>query len=321
MQLVKIQFYFLVSVLFFAFTVNVQAQEVMWTRVQSPSGQLLEDFQVLKKKKKIRHGKYRKYYHSGQVNIIGNYSYGVLNGEWKSLHYDGGLAVSGAYLDGEWIGNWNYYDLDSTLCVVGNYENNKRVGKWSFIGEDGFRVRLGYEAGLPNGVWEIINQDTLIATCSFLEGEVEEESFKIISPDSVLPEDTVYTVPEYPAVFFMLNYNNHHRTLGPDENEPMFAMGMEAFSRYLQDYVMLPKSVFPSRGQIGKPKSTCYLQVVINQVGVVEGVEVIRSFNKDLDKELKRIIMAMPMWVPAINEGIPVKSMITVPYTFNIVRR
>ena len=298
-----------------------QAQELMWTRIVNDQGQLLEDYEVLKKKKKVRHGLYRKYYRSGQLNIEGNYSEGVLNGPWKSLHYDGGLAVSGEYLDGEWIGNWSYYDLDSTLCVEGSFDKNKRVGLWSFVGDGANEVVLDYEVGIPNGEWRLLNQDTLIASCLFQEGEVIDDSFLIRGDDSVHKKDTVYTVPDHPAVFFMLNYNNHHRILGPGENEPMFAKGTDAFSRYVQDYVMLPISVFPSPGQKANPKRTCYLQVLINQIGKVEGVSILRSFNKDLDKELRRVIMAMPMWVPAINEGIPVKSMITVPYTFKVVVR
>ena len=211
MKTFRFLIFFLTGIILFMISGNIQAQEVMWTRIEASDGRLLEDYQVLKKKKRVRHGKYRKYYKSGQLNIEGNYSKGVLNGAWKSLHYDGGLAVSGAYLGGEWIGTWSYYDLDSSLCVEGSFEKNKRVGKWIFIGEGGYQVKLDYRAGILNGEWELVNQDTLIASCSFMDGKVKAERFKIMLDESVIQKDTVYTVPEYPAIFFMLNYSNRNR--------------------------------------------------------------------------------------------------------------
>ncbi|MBT3241933.1 MAG: hypothetical protein HN352_02210 [Bacteroidetes bacterium] len=271
----------------------LQGQEQIWTTTEGQGGVLLEKFEVLKRKKHVKHGQYERYYRAGQTNIVANFTQGKLDGKWSSLHWNGKVAVKGTYRSGDQTGIWQYFDTDGTERVMANFYEDSIL--WTYYGPKHDSIRFVTIDGELHANWEYFN-----------------EELRIVDPES----DSIYPVPQIDPVFIMTRYSAKQRIIGPVPNEPAFAIGIDAFNRYLKDYVNLPRSLFPS-GRSGEGiKKTCYIQLTLNQIGDMEKLNIIRSFSKQLDKELKRVIEEMPLWFPALDNGRPVKTILTIPYTF-----
>jgi TonB family protein len=58
----------------------------------------------------------------------------------------------------------------------------------------------------------------------------------------------------------------------------------------------------------------------INSQGLPERISVTNSFGDAFEKEATRLIEGMPDWKPAMLDGAPVKSKITLPLTFRYRR-
>lgn len=60
---------------------------------------------------------------------------------------------------------------------------------------------------------------------------------------------------------------------------------------------------------------------VINRNGRPEKIEIVNSPGESFDREARRLVESMPDWKPAMLNGKPVPSRMTLPITFQIVRR
>ena len=62
--------------------------------------------------------------------------------------------------------------------------------------------------------------------------------------------------------------------------------------------------------------SKVIVSLVINENGQVTDPVIVRSLDKDLDKEAIRIIKSMPRWIPGEHKGKKVKVRFTLPVQF-----
>jgi TonB family protein len=131
--------------------------------------------------------------------------------------------------------------------------------------------------------WE--NEKLQSGKISISEGEVKELSFEF--------KDVVFLVVEEQATF-----NNG---------------GLSAFNKWLSENIKYPQEAY-EQGISGK----VYVQFVVNEIGTVEKVKVLRGEHPVLNEEAIRVIMESPTWRPAKHGGRLVKQMFTMPINFNL---
>lgn len=55
------------------------------------------------------------------------------------------------------------------------------------------------------------------------------------------------------------------------------------------------------------------IKFVVNEDGSISNGKIIRGINEECDKEILRVVQAMPKWTPGKRRGVPVKVYFTIP--------
>jgi protein TonB len=99
------------------------------------------------------------------------------------------------------------------------------------------------------------------------------------------------------------------------EEMPQFPGDEGAFQKYLQENIIYPKSAVMAGKQ-----GTVYVSFVVMKDGSIDSVRIERGVMNapELDEEAKRVISAMPKWIPGKMNGKPVKIKMTVPIKFEL---
>ena len=157
---------YIICVLILLIASNSIGQETKKKRVQK--GKYIEDYNVLKENKKIKHGQYVKFekdVFDRKIPIeFGFFEKGKRVGEWYFFYPNGALESFGNYKDGERYGLWKEYykptisegesftfffnihhDIkvnenkqimvekkNKLISAVGVYESNKKLGAWNY---------------------------------------------------------------------------------------------------------------------------------------------------------------------------------------------
>jgi len=85
----------------------------------------------------------------------------------------------------------------------------------------------------------------------------------------------------------------------------------------LREY-LASEIVYPPKAYKYDVQGKVYVQFLINKDGSISNALVVRTLDKDLDKEAIRIIRNMPNWKPARKNGKPVPMAYTCPVVFTI---
>ena len=95
---------------------------------------------------------------------------------------------------------------------------------------------------------------------------------------------------------------------------PSFPDGDAALLKYLNDHMRYPKAAAENNIQ-GK----VIIKFVVTKTGKIGDVKVVRSVDKDLDKEAIRVCKSLPAFIPGRNAvGNPVNVWYTLPVTFKL---
>ena len=97
------------------------------------------------------------------------------------------------------------------------------------------------------------------------------------------------------------------------EQMPQFPGGDAALLKYLSSHINYPPMAAENNVQ-GKVT----LQFVVEKDGRVGEVKVIRSVDKDLDREAIRVVKTLPKFTPGRQNGQPVRVWYTLPVTFKL---
>ena len=95
------------------------------------------------------------------------------------------------------------------------------------------------------------------------------------------------------------------------EEQPEFPGGLGALMKYMHTNVNMPNSV-----REGKVQGKVHLKFVINELGYVQDVEVLKSLSEDCDAEAVRVVKLMPKWKPGLQSGRPVRVYYNLPINF-----
>lgn len=141
----------------------------------------------------------------------------------------------------------------------------------------------------PTDIRDLINSD--ISNKTF-EGAINP-GISPISQPTVAPAETK-TVMEWK----------------PDQKEPEFPGGQEAWLNFLRKNLMTPEEL-----ESGEKKMV-EIRFVVATDGLVTGFEVVQSAGKIFDNEVIRVLKKMPRWKPAVQNGQAVARSFTQPVTF-----
>ncbi|ASS48199.1 MAG: hypothetical protein A3D31_00060 [Candidatus Fluviicola riflensis] len=105
------------------------------------------------------------------------------------------------------------------------------------------------------------------------------------------------------------------KTSVTDETEKPaeFKGGMDALVTYMSTNIKYPESA--AKNKISGKVMTSF---VITETGKVTDVKIMRGVNADMDAEAKRVVEAMPDWIPAEKGGKKVKSEMILPVSFQL---
>ena len=97
------------------------------------------------------------------------------------------------------------------------------------------------------------------------------------------------------------------------EQMPQFPGGDAALIEYLDSHIQYPPEAV-KQGIQGK----VVVQFVVEKDGSVDEVKVVRSVDKDLDKEAVRLIKTLPKFIPGCHKGQAVSVWYTLPVAFKL---
>lgn len=75
---------------------------------------------------------------------------------------------------------------------------------------------------------------------------------------------------------------------------------------------------YPEAAQQNNIQGKVVVKFIVEKDGSISNVDVIRSVDRDLDREALRVVNMMPKWNPGTNKGVPVRSYFTLPVNFRI---
>lgn len=94
---------------------------------------------------------------------------------------------------------------------------------------------------------------------------------------------------------------------------PSFPGGEVALMRFLQSHLEYPSQA-REMGQEGR----VLVSFVINEMGAVEDIKIIRGFGYGSEEAAQRVITKMPKWIPGKQNGTTVKVKLTLPIKFKL---
>lgn len=97
------------------------------------------------------------------------------------------------------------------------------------------------------------------------------------------------------------------------EQMPTFPGGEGALMKYLSSHIN-----YPAMAQENGVQGRVVVQFVVTKTGKVGEVKVVRSVDKDLDREAVRVCKSLPNFVPGRQNGQPVNVWYTLPVTFKL---
>lgn len=98
------------------------------------------------------------------------------------------------------------------------------------------------------------------------------------------------------------------------EEMPEFEGGVAGLMRYVGSNIS-----YPEQAKIVGKEGTVYVSFIVSEVGMVEGVKVMKGIGYGCDEEVVRVLSKMPKWKKAgKNAGHPVKVRFNIPVKFSL---
>jgi TonB family protein len=136
--------------------------------------------------------------------------------------------------------------------------------------------------------------------------------YKRLQEEPPVYEDIMDIVYKY-AHGVSTTANNGASQLKPGNEPPMFDGGFDAMMEFIRKNMKYPVSA-RRMGISG----TVYTNFIVEEDGTLSNVLVERGISADCDHEAVRVILLMPKWVPAKENGKPVRSEYTLPIKFKL---
>lgn len=97
------------------------------------------------------------------------------------------------------------------------------------------------------------------------------------------------------------------------EQMPEFPGSEDAMKQFLKSNIN-----YPPMAAENNIKGTVIVQFIVEKDGSISEVKVLRSVDKDLDREAVRVVKHFPNFIPGRQNGVPVRVMYTLPVVFRL---
>lgn len=95
------------------------------------------------------------------------------------------------------------------------------------------------------------------------------------------------------------------------EEMPQFPGGETEMTKFIGENIQYPKAALDSGLQ-----GAVYVRFIVSDIGVINHIEILRSFDEACSAEAKRVIQSMPLWKSGKQNGRPVCVYYTLPIRF-----
>ncbi len=205
-------------------------------------------------------------------------------------------------------------------------------------------IDLSQDADEPEPEQEILEQDKpevlpeeeilntiQVTELAIVEDEEVSEEDQIISQDEIMATQTAIGATNYDQGTDNLNVSNtnvnvvvveppvdrpaevEHKVFTSVEQMPQFPGGEVALMKYLQSHINYPPMAAENNVQ-----GRVVVQFVVEKTGNIGEVKVVRSVDKDLDREAVRVCKSLPRFTPGRQNGQAVPVWFTLPVTFKL---
>jgi protein TonB len=94
---------------------------------------------------------------------------------------------------------------------------------------------------------------------------------------------------------------------------PEYEGGMKAMIRFISKNIH-----YPAAARVTGQEGTVYIRFVVNSLGQVVDVEVLKGVNAMLDREAMRVVTLMKRWKPGSQNNTPVNVRMVLPIKFQL---
>jgi periplasmic protein TonB len=152
----------------------------------------------------------------------------------------------------------------------------------------------------PKVVTDLVPDEPLIAAIEPSHIDLPLEDGGTISDQTSMPiESTIIAEPKKIYSFA--------------EKMPVYETGLDAMQKFLLKNVR-----YPAIDRRNGTEGTVYVQFIIDEIGTVSNVEVIKGISTTLDNEAMRVIASMKQWKPGSQNGQPVSIRMVIPIKFKL---
>jgi len=185
-------------------------------------------------------------------------------------------------------GLYAYYNENGNIDRQGCYQNDKKVGFWkTFHPEGELYLNEFYD-----------NKGRL------------EGNFEVYYPDGKIRRSDYYSKGDF-KTGKCYSKSGNDTTWFPFSSMPRFPGGEEARIRFMVDHL-----VYPQQALNEGIRGTVYISFVVDTVGNIVDITLLRGISPLLDQEAMRVVGIMPKWTPGLLDGIPVRVLFNMPVYF-----
>lgn len=192
----------------------------------------------------------------------------------------------------KYLRNWDepVNDYDELVCDVKNYLEYR---------ED---YLPDITANTLNFQWDVTREEYLTS----------EVPIKEILP-MASPELRQFLVVDDSETTNIQANENSNEVYSEVEQPAEFPGGVAALMRWLSANIR-----YPEAAQQNEVQGRVIVKFIVEKDGSISQAEILRSIDKDLDKEALRVVYKMPKWQPGKNNGVVVRSYFNLPVTFKL---
>ena len=97
------------------------------------------------------------------------------------------------------------------------------------------------------------------------------------------------------------------------EQMPEYVGGQVAMSKFLSENL-----IYPAQAKKDSIEGRVYVEFVVDSIGKLRDINIIKSLSKECDEEVLRVISMMPAWKPGRQDHNPVNVRFLVPIIFQL---
>ena len=231
------------------------------------------------------------FYENGKRASIENFKDNVLIGSAYYYHFNGVIREERNYLekDRNKLNPLIKYTVIQVVDSSGNkFLDNMGNGTSEIIDREGNKESGAYVNGFKNGVWKSYNAK--------LKENYEDnyEDGKLIFGKTIESNGNV------------INYDE-------SEKLPQFVGGTNAFGNFL-----IKNLKYPVKSRNNNIQGIVYISFAVENDGNLSDFKIVKSVDEELDTEALRVIKLSPKWIPAMKKGKPIRSLYSLPISFQL---